>query len=138
MAYATVAELRGRYAGADSADGGELDLYSDEAVQQALDDASAEIDSWRPQGTPSAEGLAVLKGKCMTLARLLVHQDQPLGELHPIVRDGREVRAWLRALASGQVSLPSGDSAAAAAAAPRVSAPTEAFGDDFLTRHGVT
>jgi phage gp36-like protein len=133
MAYATPDALRARYRTGITED--EFALRDDADLEQALSAASAEIDSWRPAGVVSGAGAVVLSAKCMTLARMLVHQDQALDEAHPIVRDGREVRSWLRALAAGTVRLPA-DTADAGAAQRVAVIPRElTYGADFLTKY---
>jgi phage gp36-like protein len=131
MSYATVAELRARYLqeGTDP-----FASRSDAELGQALDGASGEIDSWRPQGEPSAAALMVLKDKCLTLARLLAYPDAALDETHPIVREALAVRAWLRALSTGAVQLPSSDVAASGPTAPQVAAPAVVFGSAWASR----
>ncbi|MFZ1574443.1 MAG: hypothetical protein WAT36_04250, partial [Chromatiaceae bacterium] len=101
MSYASPAELRARFAQDRDPERDEFLTHSDAHLAAALTAASAEIDSWRPAGDLGTAARAVLHDKCLTLARLLVHQDQPLEELHPIVREGLAVRAWLKALANG-------------------------------------
>lgn len=107
--YATADQLRDRYR---SGPGGvdEFTLREDADLAAALTAASAEIDRWRPQGTLSADALVVLQGVCVALARMLLHQDQALSVEHPIVRDAKEARDWLRALAAGTIRLPGGAS----------------------------
>lgn len=132
MSYATPAELRDRYRVGIDQDA--FALRDDADLQAALDSASAEIDSWLPQGARSAAALAILRDKCLTLARMLLAQDQALDAAHPIVRDALAVRTWLRA------GLPLPTDAADAAAgpqAPQVGAPPEVFGGAFLARFGV-
>lgn len=102
MAYATAAELRLRY----TVDMDEFESREDAMLDRALAAASAEIDSWRPPGTPGTAALAVLTDKALTLGRMLVYQNEALDDGHPIVREGLAVRAWLRALAAGTVQLP--------------------------------
>jgi phage gp36-like protein len=121
MAYAVAAELRARYrqgiAGID-----ELANRTDADLNQALVAASAEIDRWRPAGELGADASAVLRDVCLILGRMLAHQDEALGEDHPIVRDAIAARAWLRALAAGSVRLPvdevAADGSGGASAAP--------------------
>lgn len=119
MAYATASELRDRYRTGETGTD-EFELRSDGDLEQALAAASAEIDSYRPQGDLSPEGLDILRDKAMTLARMLAYQDQPLDDAHPVVRDGKSVRGWLVLLARGAVQLPVADglSAPRAPAAP--------------------
>lgn len=103
--YATASELRARYRrGDDRID--EFELRTDGDLTAALAAAGAEIDSYRPAGALSVAATAVLRDKCLTLARMLVHQDEALSEEHPIVRDGKAVRAWLVLLAKRIVLLP--------------------------------
>ena len=107
MPYASVAELRARYA--READYDEFSHHSDAHLGQALAAASQEIDSWRPPGALGALDTPILAEKALTLARMLAHQDGPiLDPGHPIVRDGLAVRDWLKALAAGRVRLPGG------------------------------
>lgn len=103
MPYATPDDLRARYLrnGAD-----DLALRADEDLAQALGAASREIDSYLPVTDLSDAARAILQDKCLTLARLLIHQNDALDDAHPIVRDGKEVRAWLKLLARGAVTLP--------------------------------
>lgn len=117
--YATASEIRARYqrSGIDEFSG-----FSDADLTQSLTAASAEIDSYRPDGALSSAALDVLADKAMTLARMLAHQDQALSDLHPVVRDGLAVRKWLQLLARRVVSLPADPDAGAAstvAVAPR-------------------
>jgi len=131
MPYATVTELRTRY----TRDGQDpFADYDDADLAQALAGASGEIDSWRPQGELSTAALVVLKDKCLTLARLLVYADAALNETHPIVREALAVRAWLRALSTGAVQLPSSDVAASGPTAPQVAAPAVVFGSAWASR----
>lgn len=103
MAYASVAELRERYAQDVNRD--EFGHHTDEHLAQALRAASAEIDSWRRPGSLGPAAAAIVHDKCLALARMLAHQDHPLDAVHPIVRDGVAVRDWLRAVAAGRVLL---------------------------------
>lgn len=134
MAYATAAELRERYrqglAGVD-----EFAHRDDADLDQALTAASAEIDSWRPLGAVSLAAAAVLKDKCLILARMLIHQDEALGDDHPVVRDGLEVRRWLRALAAGTVQLPIDEGETPVS--PRVIERTLVYDDTWLARYTV-
>jgi phage gp36-like protein len=121
--YATASALRARYRqGLDGVD--EFAHREDADLEAALTAASAEIDRWRPEGAIGAAAAAVLSDVCVTLARLLAHQDQALAAEHPIVREAREARAWLKALAEGRVRLPaesaSSDSGATWDATPTV------------------
>lgn len=105
MAYATAADLRDRYRqGIDGSD--EFAFREDADLDQALAAASAEIDRWRPPGDIGAAAMAVLRDVAMTLGRMVAHQDQALSEDHPAIRDAKEARTWLRALAAGTVRLP--------------------------------
>jgi phage gp36-like protein len=104
VTYATPLELRDRYR-RDDVD--EFAHIGDTDLAQALVAASAEVDSWLPGGDLSSEDTAVIKDKALTLARMLAHQDSALSVEHPIVRDAKEVRDWLKALAAGRVKLPS-------------------------------
>jgi phage gp36-like protein len=136
MPYATPAELRARYA--QDLDRDEFALHSDAQLGEALAAAGAEIDAWRPPGRLGTAALAVLRHQCLTLARMLAHQDQPLDAVHPIVREGLAVREWLRALAVGKVALPAAadESAPPGLDPPVVVAPPTAFGADFGRRFG--
>ncbi len=108
--YATAIDLRSRYRrGVDGTD--EFSLREDADLDQALVAASAEIDRWCPSGVLGAAALVVLRDVALTLGRMIIYQDQALGDDHPIVRDAKEARAWLRALASGLVRLPGDDAA---------------------------
>lgn len=131
MAYANAAELRARYRVGIDRD--EFAARDDADLTQALAAASAEVDSWRPPGTPGIAARAILAEKTLTLGRMLVYQDQALDESHPVVRDGLAVRAWLRALAAGAVQLP----ADAEEVSSTVVAPTRplVFGAAFDTRY---
>ena len=138
MAYATATDLRDRYRrGLDQDAFANLD---DADLDQALVAASSEIDSWRPQAADlGAAALAVLRDKTLTLARMHAYQDQALDDAHPIIRDAKEVRDWLKALSRGAVHLPvdgvgADTDLAPSPAAPQVSAPAERFGADFLRR----
>jgi phage gp36-like protein len=102
VSYATPEQLRLQT-------GVEFELRLDDALQAALDDASQEIDSYRPAGSLSAEALDVLRLHCIRLARLGMYPDQALDETHPVLREARATRRWLGMLASGQVRLPAGD-----------------------------
>lgn len=135
MPYASATELRQRYRrGLDRDEFAHLD---DADIDQALSAASAEIDSWRPAGTFSVAAAAIIADKTLTLARMLAHQDSPLDDSHPVVRDAMEVRAWLKALAAGRVSLPADTTAAATTSpSPQVSAPAEVFGATFAAARG--
>ncbi len=82
-----------------------LPAHTDAHLSAALTAASAEIDSWRRPGSLSTDALAIVRDKCMVLARMLAHQDHALDDVHPIVRDGLAVRDWLRAVAAGRVLL---------------------------------
>jgi phage gp36-like protein len=106
MPYATPTELRARFT-RDEDD--EFAALADSELLTALEAATAEIDSYRPAAELSAAGTAVLKEKCLVLARMLVHRDAALEAIHPIVRDARAVRDWLRDLAAGRARLPAGD-----------------------------
>ena len=126
MSYAVAAELRARYAQDPLRD--EFAAHADAHLDQALAAASAEIDSWRPPVALGVAATAVLKDKCLTLARMLAHQDQPLEASHPIVREGLAVRAWLKALSAGAVRLPADpDAAAGGSGGPQASAPAPTF-----------
>ena len=122
MSYATAAELRTRFK--VGLDRDEFALRDDADLEQALAAATAEIDSWRPAGALSDAATAILRDRCLILARLVAHQDQALDDAHPIVRDAREVRAWLRALAAGTVGLPAGTDTAGGTGADWHSTPT--------------
>jgi len=133
MAYASAAELRTRYRqGLEGTD--EFAEREDADLDQALAAASTEIDSWRPQGVVGAAGVAILRDKAMTLARMLVYQAQIVDPDHPIVREAMEVRDWLRRLASGSVHLPTDGTATAAPAAPTR---TMVYGADWLTDYSL-
>ena len=134
MPYATAAALRTRYRRGDL---DEFAAVADADLDQALTAASDEIDTWRPAGELGTAALAVLAGQCLPLARLHVYGDSALDPSHPIVREALAVRAWLKALAAGQVCLPSepDGTAATATQTPQVSAPAEVFGADFLRRY---
>ena len=106
MSYATPDQLRARFR--KGIDQDEFALRDDADLQQALDAATNEIDSYRPAGVPAPEALVVLADKCLMLARMLVNQDQALGAEHPIVRDGNRVLGWLKDLSRGAVHLPTG------------------------------
>ena len=117
MAYASAPELRARYRqGLDGID--EFAEREDADLPQSLAAASAEIDSWRPQGTLGAAAMEVLRDKAMVLARLLIYQAQTIDPEHPIVREATEVRAWLRRLSTGAVHLPTDGIASTTLAAP--------------------
>ena len=134
MAYASAIDLRNRYRqGVDGAD--EFALREDADLNQALIAASAEIDRWRPQGDLGAAALDVLRDVAMTLGRMIIHQDQALGDDHPIVREAREARAGLRSLASGTVRLPGN---AATIVSPIAAAPrTLVYGDAWMARYEI-
>lgn len=103
MSYATVMQLRDRFTrnGDD-----EFALREDEELALALTAASSEIDSYRPAGPLSVAAADILREKCLTLARMLAHQDEALDDAHPIVRDAKSVRHWLDLLARKQIELP--------------------------------
>jgi len=131
MAYATAAELRTRYRqGLDGID--EFAEREDADLTQALEAASTEIDSWRPQGSVGTAALAVLRDRALTLARMLVYRAQVVDPDHPIVRDAMDVRDWLRRLAAGTVHLPTD---ATSAASPAAHARTMVYGDDWDLRY---
>ncbi|AUB81451.1 phage protein Gp36 family protein [Candidatus Thiodictyon syntrophicum] len=122
MVYATPVELRARYlVGLDQ---DEFALRDDANLEQALAAAAAEIDGYRLPGTPSPAALLILKDKCLTLARMLVNQDQALSAEHPIVRDGLRVFTWLKDLSRGVVKLPAADAEDVGGGADWASAPT--------------
>lgn len=133
-AYATPADLRARYAQDEQRD--EFAQHTDAHLAAALHAASAEIDSWRPSGELSTAARAVLAVKCLTLARMIVHQDHDLDATHPIVRDGLAVRDWLKAVAARRVALPSDvTTPATEVGLPAVSGPARVFGADLLGRY---
>jgi phage gp36-like protein len=102
VSYATPEQLRLQT-------GVEFELRTDDALQAALDDASQEIDSYRPAGSLSAEALDVLRLHCIRLARLGMYPDQALDQTHPVLRDALATRRWLVLLAKDDVHLPAGD-----------------------------
>ncbi|WP_295579438.1 hypothetical protein [uncultured Lamprocystis sp.] len=122
----------------DSAD--EFTLRTDADLSAALESAASEIDRWRPAGLLSAAATAVLRDVSMTLARMLIHQDQALDVAHPIVREALEARAWLRALAAGTVRLPDDATtdAATATTTTRTGSPTRVYGDCFVAQYDLT
>lgn len=123
MSYATPIELRDRYRqGALLTD--EFALRLDTDLVRALQAAADEIDSYRPQGELATEATAILRDKSLTLARMLLHQDEALGPEHPIIRDAEAVRAWLLLLARGTVRLPAGPGASGGSGAEWQSVPT--------------
>ena len=121
MSYATPTELRERFM-REMTD--EFVTRPDAELQQALDAASREIDSYRPAGTLSTAAAGVLTEQCLVLARLLVHNDAALDGSHPIVRDARAVREWLRDLARGTARLPDDTDASAGSGAQWAVNPT--------------
>lgn len=129
MAYATPAELRARYRKGLDSDQDEFALREDADLAQALEAASSEIDSYRPQGGPvSVVAASILRDKAMALARMLLYQDQNIEEGHPIVREALAVRAWLMLLGRGTIRLPADAETPSAPAAPTR---TMVYSDDW-------
>jgi phage gp36-like protein len=133
MSYASADALRDRYLrnGQD-----EFALRADEDLDQGLQAATAEIDSYLPSGPHALAALPILADKCLTLARMLVHQDDALDVSHPIVRDGLAVRAWLVLVARGVVLLPV-DPPAAASATLAAGTRTPVYGADFVAGYSL-
>lgn len=123
MAYSTAAAMIARYSE------GELIQLTDRAdpptgavvtavIDQALDGASAEIDSYlgARYGTLLGTDIPVLKDACETLARERLFEDRATAV---VMRDADRVRRWLRDLADARASLPlSGDEAGAVIPGP--------------------
>lgn len=123
MAYATLQNLIDRYEEA------ELVHLTDRAqppagvvdetvVARALDDASAEIDSYLAAryGTLLGTDYPVLRDACCTLARERLFDDRAT---EVVKRDADRVREWLRDVADARASLiVTGDGAAAVQPGP--------------------
>jgi phage gp36-like protein len=136
MAYATAQQMRDRYRqGIGGID--EFALNEDSDLEQAIAEASSEVDRWRPAGDLTLESIAIVRDVVLSIARMLAHRDHALGDEHPIVRDAAESRAWLRALADGKVVLSiedDGSPTGAIAAIPR----TMIYGADWASKYDLT
>lgn len=104
--YITVDELREHYT-TDSRD--EFNSRSDAALRGAIERASATIDRYRPQITPSPTGIEQLRSVCYPISRAYAHDELLLDDNHPVIREYKEALGWLKMLSDGKVSLSSLD-----------------------------
>lgn len=100
--YITVDELREHYT-TDSRD--EFNSRSDAALRGAIERASATIDRYRPQITPSPTGIEQLRSVCYPISRAYAHDELLLDDSHPVIRECKEALHWLKLVSEGKISL---------------------------------
>lgn len=109
MFYGTIADFRLAFASGEDDEDDEFITRTDAYLEEALESASAEIDSYLPRTQLSAQAILIVTRKCYLLARLFVYKDQALDQTHPVIREAENVRKWLRYLSQGTVTLPGDD-----------------------------
>lgn len=107
----TAADLRSHY-GND-----EFSELNDAHLDLALARASSTVDRYvQKRPGPGTRADKALEAITLTIARAYAHDELPLDEAHPIIRELNEALRWLERLASGQASLPVEDGVTAAPA----------------------
>jgi hypothetical protein len=81
----------------------EFEAYADDHLANALARADLTIDRYI-QVRPSSMADAI-SGIQLTLARAYAHDEQSLGEEHPVVREMGEAMDWLRRVAEGRIQI---------------------------------
>lgn len=133
MAYATRAQIEARY-GLDeliqTTDRDGVGVETDAAITNALDDASAEADSYigSRYDIPVTTSPRLVQVTC-AIARYRLHEDHATDQIR---RDYEDAVKWLRDIGAGRAVLPGASSGVVTATNVKVLASDRVFTDTLL------